>query len=141
MPSPRTSDADAETNSVAFVFETGEIWAIDTGLLTTDPDAVYFGDLQRAMTSRLLLYRRFLHNLGIDLPFRWTAGLDGIKGRRLDVQRPGRGISYLGEVFLKDRIVCYGSYDETQEPLIVLGSFFRELFKGSSMEYRDFLQG
>ena len=136
----RFSETDTETNSVAFVFEAGEIWAIDTGLLSTASDIVYFGDLRNAMCSRLPLYRQFIHNLGIEPPFRWTAGLDGIKGRRLDVQHPGQGISVLGEAFLKDRIVCHGSYDGAQEPHLALGPFFREVFKRSSMEYPNYLQ-
>jgi hypothetical protein len=136
----RNSDADTETNSVAFVFETGEIWAIDTGLLSTTPDIVYFGDIQSAMCSRLPLYSRLSHNLGIEPSFRWIAGLDGIKGRRLDVQHPGEGISRLGEVFLKDRIFSSGSYEGAQEPHIALGPFFLEIFKKASMAYPNYLQ-
>jgi len=137
----RHSETDTETNSVAFVFDTGEIWAIDTGMLSMASHAMYFGDVQTAMCSRLPHYRQFLHNLGIGPPFRWVAGLDGIKGRRLDVQHPGEGISRLGEVFLNDRVVCTGSYDGTQEPQIALGPFFQEVFRKSSMAYPSYLQG
>jgi hypothetical protein len=136
----RFSEGDSATNSVAFVFETGEIWAIDTGLLAATSDIVYFGDVQKAMCSRLLLYRQFMRNLGIEPPLRWTAGLDGIKGRRLNVQHPEQGISRLGDVFLKDQIVCRGSYDGLQKPHLVLAPFFREVFKRSSMEYPSYLQ-
>jgi hypothetical protein len=137
----RYCETDTETNSVAFVFDTGEIWAIDTGMLSIASHAVYFGDIQTAMCSRLPHYRQFLHNLGIGPPFRWVAGLDGIKGRRLDVQYPGEGISRLGEVFLNDRVVCTGPYDGTQEPQITLGPFFQEVFRKSSMAYPSNLQG
>lgn len=136
----RANEADPKTNSVAFVFEAGEIWAIDTGLLSTASDVVYFGDVQEVMCSRLPLYRQCIRNLGIEAALRWIAGLDGIRGRRLDVQHPGQGISRLGEVFLTDRIVCSGSYDGTQEPKLALGPFFREVWKRSSMEYPDHLQ-
>jgi hypothetical protein len=136
----RFREEDAETNSVAFVFETGEIWAIDTGMLSIASQLVYFGEMQNAMCGVLPHYTRFLHNLGIEPPFRWIAGLDGIKGRQLDVQPPGEGISRLGEAFLKNRIVGHGSYDGAQEPHIALGPFFREVFKRSSMEYPRYLQ-
>jgi pyrimidine deaminase RibD-like protein len=137
----RYSETDTETNSVAFVFDTGEVWAIDTGILSIASQTVYFGDVQEAMCSRLPHYKQFLHNLGIGPPFRWVAGLVGIKGRRLDVQHPGEGISRLGEVFLKDRIVCTGPYDGTQEPQIALGPFFQEVFRKSSMAYPNYLRG
>ena len=136
----RFREEDAETNSVAFVFETGEIWAIDTGALSIASQIVYFGDVQNAMCSVLPHYTRFLHNLGIEPPFRWIAGLDGIKSRQLDVQPPGEGISHLGEAFLKDRIVGNGFYDGAQEPHLALGPLFREMFKKSSMEYPRYLQ-
>jgi len=136
----RLREEDAETNSVAFAFETCEIWAIDTGMLSIASQIVYFGDVQNAMCSVLPHYMRFLHNLGIEPPFRWIAGLDGIKGRRLDVQPPGGGISHLGEAFLTDRIVCPGLYDGAQKPHITLGPFFREVFKKSSMEYPHYLK-
>jgi hypothetical protein len=135
----RFREEDAETNSVAFVFETGEIWAIDTGMLSIASQFVYFGDVQNAMCGVLPHYTRFLHDLGIEPPFRWIAGLDGIKGRQLDVQPPGEGISRLGEAFLKNRIVGHGSYDGAQEPHAALGPFFREVFKRSSMEYPRYL--
>jgi hypothetical protein len=136
----RFREEDAETNSVAFVFETGEIWAIDTGMLSIASQFVYFGDVQNAMCGVLPHYARFLHNLGVEPPFRWIAGLDGIKGRQLDVQPPGEGMSRLGEAFLKNRIVGHGSYDGAQEPPVALGPFFREVFKRSSMEYPRYLQ-
>jgi hypothetical protein len=136
----RFREEDAETNSVAFVFETGEIWAIDTGMLSIASQTVYFGDVQNAMCSVLPHYTRFLQNLGIEPPFQWIAGLDGIKGRQLDMQPPGEGVSRLGEAFLKDRIVCNGSYDGVQEPHMALAPFFREVFRKSSVEYPKYLQ-
>ena len=136
----RICEADTETSSVAFAFETGGIWAIDTGLLSIAPHALYFGEIQRAMCSRLPHYSRFIQNLGIEPPFRWIAGLDGIKDRRLDVEHPAQGISRLGEPFLRDRIVCHGAYDGAQEPHLNLGPFFREVFKRSSMVYPEHLQ-
>jgi hypothetical protein len=138
----RLTEADTKTNSVAFVFETGEIWSIDTGLLyqTAALPEVFFEDVRKAMCTRLPHYSQFIKSLGVKPPFQWIAGLDGIKRRRLNVYRPREGVSGLGEVFLTDRITCSGSYDGAQEPHLGLAPFFREVFKRSSMEYPNYLQ-
>ena len=136
----RTHETDAETNSVAFVFEDGQVWAVDTGLLTADPNTISFADIYNAMCSRLPRYGRFAQSLGNQPPFRWIAGLEGVKGRRLEVQPQGEGISHLGESCLRDQVFSEGSYDGVQEPRLALAPFFRELFRRCSMQFPEFLQ-
>jgi hypothetical protein len=68
-----------ETGSVAFVFNTGEIWGVDTERLMYTGDTLEF--LEDIFADNLWGYSNFLQILGIKPPFKWIAGITGVKGR------------------------------------------------------------
>jgi hypothetical protein len=72
------TDEDRETNSLAFVFETGEVWAIDTWLLSAHPTFLLVGEMEKEWPKRLIDYTSLLRRLGLHPPYQWIAGLVGV---------------------------------------------------------------
>jgi hypothetical protein len=133
------SSEDDETSSVAvaFAFETGEIWSIDTTLLRYHADVLPVGEMEEIYSQRLLGYSRFLTNLGLAPPYEWVAGITDIKGRRLlipDQPERARMPTFSGPECLAEKIVIDGVYDGQQSPLPSLISFFNEIFHKCGVE-------
>lgn len=122
-----------ETNSVAFAFETGEIWAIDTLLMSADPSAIYVGELEKIWPARLKEdYAVFLQRLGLQFPYRWIAGLAGVNHRRLQVPLPQgqmRMLGWQGPECLSDEIIAEGTYDGVQSGISALLPFFELVYR------------
>lgn len=92
---------DSSTTSVAFAFEAGEVWSVDTYLLVDSQNSIYFLDIARHFIAGLQNYGVFLQSLGLEPPFDWIAGLEGVKGWRLQVPPPPNHISlFLGNTCL-----------------------------------------
>jgi pyrimidine deaminase RibD-like protein len=122
---------EEETSSVAFAFNTGEIWCVDTAVLQiTGQGNLYFLDIARVLIQKLKGYGEFLRCLGIQPPFNWIAGLEGIKGWRLNFPPPPNHLSTTrGETCLSDVIVASGTYDLQQSTPMSLRPFFNQIFK------------
>ena len=126
---PLNTPDDLETTSVAFAFETGEVWSIDTSLLAADTVRLFTGEIERLFASRLEAYARFLAGLGLMPPYRWIAGLAGVKGRRLQIPQPqGQMQIALGPECLSETVVEQGLYDGKQTPSSALLPFFKAIF-------------
>jgi hypothetical protein len=122
---------ERETNSVAFAFETGEIWAIDTWVLGDHPSNLFVGEIERGWTERLKPYANFLCRLGLQPPYRWIAGVEGVKRRHLQyVAAPGQmhWPGAQGPECLVDEIIVEGSYDGEQSPISALVPFFEKIY-------------
>jgi hypothetical protein len=132
---------DSETTSVAFAFETGEVWSVDTSLLAISGQKnLYFETIARAFMPRLRDYGRFLENLGFKRPFDWIAGLDRIKGWRLQVPPPPNHMSISpGNPCLSDTIMVRGSYIPDQAPQVAIKPFFDQLFRKCGTQFPDHL--
>ncbi|MGO9316244.1 MAG: hypothetical protein ACLPXT_15990 [Terracidiphilus sp.] len=120
------------TDSIAFAFNTGELWSIDTSVLgmAAVKRHLYFLDIARTLIPMLREYGQFLCSLGIQPPFKWIAGLEGIKGWRLQVPPPPHHISTsAGDTCFKDVVEASGTYDPAQPPAISLLPFFARLFQ------------
>ena len=115
--------ADAgETTSVAFAFETGEVWSLDTTLLAFDNSGLLIGESQKVYTERLLSYARFLTCLGTTPPYHWIGGITGAKGRHLRIPvPPGRMAipTLTGPECLSENIIMEGNYDGKQTPSVL----------------------
>jgi hypothetical protein len=125
---------ETETNSIAFAFNTGEIWCVDTAVLQiSGKKDLYFLDIARTLTQNLRGYGRFLKCLGIDPPYNWVAGLEGIKGWRLQVPPPANHVSLsLGETCLSNVVIATGSYTLEQPAAMTLRPLFNQLFRKCS---------
>jgi hypothetical protein len=116
------------TGSVAFAFETGEVWGVDTDILAGYCTNIPF--FEKEFADRLLAYVRFLRSLGIEPPFRWEAGLTGIKERHGPIA-PGQLqiVGFKGPQCLSDIISAHGTYDGQQSPTQALMPLFKAMFE------------
>ncbi len=134
-------DDSSETNSVAFVFETGEIWSIDTTLLSFDgEDRLFFEEIAKRYTTCLEKYGHFLQLLDIVGPYRWIAGLEGVKKRHLVIPAPPKHMSIgPGPVCRADVITEEGTYDTKEPPASSLRPFFDLIFRKCGTSRPDYL--
>jgi hypothetical protein len=135
-PSKRRS-----TDTVAFAFRTGEVWSVDAAFLALDASRLYYSDIENVFTEAAERYRRFLKGLGIGGPYRWRAGLVGVKGRHLGYPpRPGYvREGYSGPICAADQIESVGSITEEQGTLEALLPFFEQIFEECGIERPDHL--
>jgi hypothetical protein len=132
--------ADLETASIAFAFQTGEVWSIDTWLLASDTVRLFVGEIEGLFTSRLEAYARFLAGLGLAPPYCWIGGLAEVKGRRLQIPPPpGHMQIRLGPECLSETISEQGIYDGKQTPTRTLYSFFKAIFDACGVPRPDYL--
>ena len=109
-------------NSVAYVFNTGEVWVIDAWLSQI---AQYLELDERIFSVTLQQCTEFLGRVGINGPYKWIAGMEGILHRRLVLaDRPN---ARLGTCIV-DRIEKDGLYDGSQDPALALRPFFEAVF-------------
>jgi hypothetical protein len=119
------------TSGVAFAFITGEVWSIDTNLLSFD-DKIYVDEIAKHLTKSLAAYARFLETLGIKPPYRWIAGIEGVSRMKLAFEGQGAFATYLGGPVCMSNVVAEGGlYDGEEDPAIVLAPFFDKIFKRS----------
>ncbi len=60
-----------QTNTAAFAFKTGEVWAIDTWLLRAEQTVLLAVEIEKMLTEQLRRYGYFLTLLGLERdPFR-----------------------------------------------------------------------
>lgn len=129
-------------NSLAFAFRSGEIWSIDTQLLTNAPDRLFVVEMERDFTEGADNYRRFLQELGVVPPYRWKAGIVGAQGRRLVYPaRPGRQWIEpgLGPLCATDLIEGEGLLVEHESTTSALLSLFAKVFEECDIERPDYL--
>jgi len=126
-------------NSVAFAFETGEIWSIDTELLSYYNKELNF--MENYYKEGIQNYAQFLQSIGLQPPYRWIAGIVGIKGRHLQYPtQPGyRRISSLGPRCATDVIEAEGRYDGIENIGTALLPFFNKIFEKCGLPRPDYL--
>lgn len=112
------------TASSSFAFETGEIWSIDTSLLRDRPDRLPFAESY--FVDAMRNYGLYLQSLGVPPPYRWIAGIVGVKGRFFNLQRYERLAG--GHRCVTDLITAEGLYSCEQDPTQALLVFFERIF-------------
>jgi len=124
-------DGHIETRGAAFVFETGEIWAIDTNLLSCDVNRLFYTDIENKYIKSLNTYIQFLQRLEIMPPYKWIAGLTGIKGRTMGYPaKPGHSwFRNGGHICVTDTIEVEGCFNVGDTALKALLPFFEKLFQ------------
>ena len=124
-----------ETTSVAYIFRTGEIWSIDTAILSLYPEGILVGDIEERYKTFFLRYTEILLTLGLTLPFRWIAGISDVKGRRLQspVYSNRTQSFYQGPECLTGDIIEEGRY-EGEEPAVALRRFFEAIYEECGTE-------
>lgn len=117
------------TDSVAFAFETGEIWSIDTSLLACSKEYLMPVDIEKDYTVCLKGYAHFLKDIGIEGPYRWICGLEGVKNRRLVIPSKIHPYNIPGPPCLDDVIIAEGTFDTVAPPAVILRPFFELIFR------------
>lgn len=123
-----------EAPDIAFAFQTGEIWSIDTTLLAGNSDWIPF--IERTFNARFSEYADFIKGLGIPPPYRWIAGIAGVKGRQLAVPSEV-GFMDIGsnsQICLSDIVEVEGLYQAGQAPADALNPFYTAIFEKCGIE-------
>jgi hypothetical protein len=133
-------EGSPETPSVAFAFETGEIWSIDTTLMDIDHNLLLSVEIEKQYTRCLESYGRFLQCLKIPVPYRWIAGLEGVKMRELAIPPPPNHMNIgHGPVCRADLIMEEGTYDTRESAAAALRPFFDLIFRKCGTSRPDYL--
>lgn len=120
-----TTDGET-TPAVIYCFPSGEVWTVDTTYLDSDPKSqVHFSE--GSFAHALRDGSRLLQRLGIAGPFRWIAGLEGVKHRSLTPV--GHAYTVTPPPFLVDAVTQEGTYSgEEADALAALEPFFHEAY-------------
>ncbi len=136
-----SSYRDSSTDSVVFVFESGEVWSVDTSLLVNSQKRLFFESIASAFMERLKDYGVFLQKLGLEPPFDWIAGLEGVKGWRLQGAPLSNQLSaFRGNTCLTEIVTARGTYDVKRASGTTLWPFFDQIFRKCSTQFPDHLK-
>jgi hypothetical protein len=125
---PMAGKTNSEVQSVAFAFETGEIWSVDTILLSGAADVLLSLEIERAYIDSLQNYTAMLQGLGVAPPYQWVSGLTDVKDRRLEIAHPNRINLFPGRSCLSNTITAQGISEPGQTPAEALRPFFELIF-------------
>ena len=86
------ADAREQVRAIVFAFTTAEVWSVDTYWLEAYRDEqgnpTISSSQEQAFRNALVGYSKFLQALGINSPFKWIAGMEGLRGRLLYLPSP-----------------------------------------------------
>jgi hypothetical protein len=129
------------TPCVAYVFKTGEIWGVDAyhlGIGNVIPlIEPYFIEAFQG-------YAAFLRDkLGVPLPYQWIAGIEGVKGRPIQIPLAPNQVVNLGArgSCLSDTIAKGGTHLEGANPQASLRPFFVELYDMCTVSRPNWMDG
>lgn len=127
---PTTPESkDLNASSVTFLFENGEIWSIDTDLLSYYPDMIFDEVIEESFVKGLNNYLAFLRKLGVSDSVKWMAGITGIKGRRLTYDTVRGSLRFGADpICLTDTIMAEGEFGNDLDPTTTLMPFFTDIF-------------
>jgi len=118
----RSEGLGKETGSLVFVFADGEVWTINTLYLALLPELIVLEEDK--FVKSLDQCVKFLGKLGIPGPYRWVAGMEGVKDRYLRRDAFGRQIG----ACMVDAIEEHGVFKSGDNPQDALEPFFEEVF-------------
>lgn len=128
-----TSRERGKTSLAYIAFETGEIWTVDAWRLS-DGAGSGFNHIplhEDAFANTLESYGRFLARLGVNPPYHWIAGMEGLKGKSIFIPVQGQQIAYSSNLrgpCVTDIIVSEGTYSPDQTPKAALRPFFCKIY-------------
>jgi hypothetical protein len=140
LNSPLNSGNRYHIYSLAFIFETGEVWSIEVDSIIGGRDQIYYSDIESSYTRALVNYTNFLKTLGIDGPYKWKAGITGVKNKKLAYPPPpGKAWVGSGPTCTTDLIEVEGQYDGQESSTSALLPFFEKIFDKCGRPYPDYL--
>lgn len=132
------------TCGVVFAFTTGEVWTADSCLVADarQSDRPGLPTMEQEFKASLDQYARFLRKLGLECPFRWIAGYEGIRGLGLYYDPPpGKYFMTPGPFgsSVADIVQCEGILEEGMSAAQALKPLFTKLFDVCGRERGDYL--
>ncbi len=127
----------SEANSLAYIFNTGEIWAAE--VFTTQH--FYYIEMVQQLAQVLKNYTSLISSLGIPSPYRWEIGVSGVRGVGLTYPPPP-GQSWFSSVKFVcalDTVVESGTYTSDEVAPSVILPFFKRLFDSCGVSWPDYL--
>lgn len=121
---------NAVANGVAYAFTSGEIWMIDQRALRLSSTDNFIPLNERFWARVLTRYTEFLQQLGLEPPFRWIAGVTGVKGRGLYSSNKPTGSCAI------DIIEVDGFHTPDTQAGVSLEPFFAKIFDVCGVERR-----
>lgn len=124
-----------ESQSICFLFTSGEIWSIETALLQYSEKVFPF--LEPYFEDALRRYVDFLSVSDIKGPYKWFAGICGVRGRAMEMPPPPPGKIYveqIGPSCLSETIQGEGVINFDENPKDALRPFFEEVFDKCTFE-------
>jgi hypothetical protein len=120
---------------VAYLFKTGEIWAIDAHHLRVQN---VIPVIEPYFIAAFENYTAFLRKqLQIAPPYRWIAGVEGVQGRPIEIPRPVPGqliVDGPRGSCMFDLVVKEGTHTEGTKPGASLRPFFEELYDSCNVK-------
>ncbi len=120
---------------LSFIFSTGEFWGIDAHSLRILAGSGIPPIIEKYMRRALAGYVFFLKRLGINPPYRWMAGLEGIEGEALRVPFIPYSFYAHSEGIGKcevNSITAEGEF-KNKSPAKVLAPLFRQLYESCNV--------
>jgi hypothetical protein len=137
---PHPSESPTHVSAISFAFKSGEVWTTYAGPL--GPQEGTFVNIERMVTECFLRCVRFMRDgLKIALPYRWIAGIEGTKGKRMQrFAPPGRAyhIPYTGQC-VEDVVSETGLLKEGDEVRLALKPFFQRLYDACGEERGEYM--
>ena len=137
-------DRSPLTYAVTFVFFTGEIWSINTDWLIGDPrrEKLEIPFLEKPYTTALARFIELLKKVRMPGPYRWIAGMEGLRGRGIESHKKPSHWSYEQPIGLcvSNVVSAEGVAEESIPCGEALVPFFELLFERCGLE-RDWYLG
>ena len=118
------------THAISYVFSTGEVWIINAWLAQTGP---FFELNENGYIKTVEACATFLENLGVQAPYRWIVGIEGVKDRQLRI--PNRYDRAWGPC-MADRAEHEGLYKKGDDIAELLRAFFEGVFDQCGLQRR-----
>jgi hypothetical protein len=123
--------------SVIIAFKSGEVWSTYCGPLSLKQEV---GNMEPWFVECFLRCIALLRDgLKVDLPYRWIAGMDGIKGKRM-YKTPAPGKYYVEALTgqsLEHMVMERGVLNASDPAQLALRPFFRKLYDVFGAERSD----
>jgi hypothetical protein len=120
-----SNDAPVQSPAMVFVFESGELWAINSRVISVMREVPYIPDEFTGQLDRLASFLR--DQLGVSRPYRWIAGIEGVKERPLVAGQ--RVVGFPTGHCVADVITEQGIYSEGESTALSLRPFFTKILE------------
>ncbi len=108
-----------------YAFTTGEVWSFDVALMKADANRIFFDP--ETYANALARFADMLNRIGVGGPYRWIAGIDGMKGRRLAIA--GRERALPPAPCLVETVVTEGTFSgDPKDVHIAIEPFVEKVF-------------